>query len=132
MRKIAIRLTRPITVHRLLPPGRIEYVNTAVPETGPTEILIRMEGVEYADPIFLYGKGDHGFPILWNRSTRTRGWGRVVAKGNKVERFKVGDRVAALSFYAFALFEKVDQSSAVLIPEELDKHPFPGEALVVP
>ena len=81
-------------------PGRIEYVNTAVPETGPTEILIRMEG-----------------------------WGIVVAKGNNVERFKVGDRVAALSFHAFALFEKVDQSSAVLIPEELDKHPFPGEAL---
>ncbi len=111
-------------------PGRIEYVNTAVPETGPTEILIRMEGCGVCGSNLPLWEGRPWFSYpLEPGAPGHEGWGRVVAKGNKVERFKVGDRVAALSFYAFALFEKVDQSSAVLIPEELDKHPFPGEAL---
>lgn len=111
-------------------PGKIGFVETAVPEIGPTEILVRMEGCGVCGSNLPLWEGRPWFSYpLEPGAPGHEGWGRVVATGKNVDIFKVGDRVAALSFHGFALFDKVDQCSAVLIPEKLDQFPFPGEAL---
>ncbi len=111
-------------------PGKIIYVETAVPEIGPTEVLIRMEGCGVCGSNLALWEGRPWFSYpLEPGAPGHEGWGRVVAMGQNVDKFKLGDRVAALSFHAFSLFDKVDQSSAVLVPEKLDQFPFPGEAL---
>jgi threonine dehydrogenase-like Zn-dependent dehydrogenase len=115
---------------QIISPGHIGFVNTPIPEIGHNEILIRMEGCGVCGSNLPLWEGRPWFSYpLEPGSPGHEGWGRVVATGKDVDRFKVGDRVAALSFHAFALFDKVDQSNAVLIPEELDQFPFPGEAL---
>lgn len=115
---------------QIISPGQIGFVNAAVPEIGPTEILIRMEGCGVCGSNLPLWEGRPWFSYpLEPGSPGHEGWGRVVVTGKDVDRFKVGDRVAALSFHAFSLFDKVEQSDAVLIPEELDQFPFPGEAL---
>ncbi len=57
------------------------------------------------------------------------GWGVIDAIGPDVMDLKVGDRVAALSYHAFASHDVADASMAVKLPKELDGMPFPGEPL---
>ena len=115
---------------QIISPGKIVFVETTVPEIGPTEILIRMEGCGVCGSNLPLWEGRPWFSYpLEPGAPGHEGWGRVVAVGKEVDMFKPGERVAALSFHGFALFDKVDQSCAVLIPEELDQCPFPGEAL---
>lgn len=57
------------------------------------------------------------------------GWGVVDAVGDGVTLVAPGDRVAALSYHAFADYDVVDAGSLVKLPRELDGKPFPGEAL---
>lgn len=111
-------------------PGKIGFVETTVSEIGPTEILIRMEGCGVCGSNLPLWEGRPWFSYpLEPGAPGHEGWGRVVSVGKDVDRFKVGERVAALSFHSFALFDKVDQRCAVLIPEKLVQFPFPGEAL---
>jgi len=111
-------------------PGKIGFVETSVPEIGPNEILIRMEGCGVCGSNLPLWEGRPWFSYpMEPGAPGHEGWGRIVAVGKKVDRFKEGERVAALSFHAFALYDKVDQDCAVLIPEKLDQYPFPGEAL---
>lgn len=58
------------------------------------------------------------------------GWGHVAALGDGIdERCRVGDRVAFLSDRAFADSVDVPATDLVVLPRELDGHPFPGEAI---
>src|SRR5690606_2784130 len=57
------------------------------------------------------------------------GWGVVDALGTEVRNVAVGDRVAALSYRAYAQYDVADADKVVKLPAELDGQPFPGEAL---
>lgn len=57
------------------------------------------------------------------------GWGEVEAIGDEVTAIKVGDRVAVLSYHAFAECDVADEANVVPLPQSLKKKPFPGEAL---
>jgi threonine dehydrogenase-like Zn-dependent dehydrogenase len=57
------------------------------------------------------------------------GWGRIDAVGGEVDGLRVGDRVALLSYHAFAEYDFADAAHVVPLPPELDGEPFPGEAL---
>ena len=57
------------------------------------------------------------------------GWGRVDALGEKVTKFHEGDRVALLSYRAFAEFDLAAEDAVVKLPKALDQKPFPGEPL---
>jgi threonine dehydrogenase-like Zn-dependent dehydrogenase len=56
------------------------------------------------------------------------GWGRIDAEGKAVSGIRF-DRVAVLSYKAFAEFDVADVSSVVPLPYELHDQLFPGEAL---
>jgi threonine dehydrogenase-like Zn-dependent dehydrogenase len=57
------------------------------------------------------------------------GWGYVDAVGKQVKRFAEGDRVALLSYHAYAEYDVAPESAVVRLPASLDGKPFPGEAL---
>lgn len=57
------------------------------------------------------------------------GWGRVDALGEGVDTLEVGQRVAILSYNAYASHDFASVDSVVPLPASLDGMPFPGEPL---
>lgn len=57
------------------------------------------------------------------------GWGRVDAVGSDVSTLRVGDRVAMLSYHAYASHDFAPAEMVVPLPAALDGKPFPGEPL---
>jgi threonine dehydrogenase-like Zn-dependent dehydrogenase len=57
------------------------------------------------------------------------GWGVVDALGEGVESLGVSDRVAALSYKAYAEYDIADAQAVVRLPDSLRDNPFPGEPL---
>jgi hypothetical protein len=53
----------------------------------------------------------------------------VDAVGREVRTLAPGDRIAAVSYDAYAEYDLVEEPAAVKIPEALGEQPFPGEAL---
>ncbi len=56
-------------------------------------------------------------------------WGVVDQVGPGVDQFAVGDRVAALSYNAYAEYDIAEASAALRLPTELAQTDFPGEPL---
>ena len=111
-------------------PGRYETRAVAVPEPGPGEVRLRLEGCGIcASNLALW----EGTP--WAQYPTEpggmghEGWGRVDVVGEGVTSLKPGDRVAALSYRAFAPYDIAQAEECVLLPSQLDGMPFPGEAL---
>ena len=99
-----------------------------VPEAGPDEILLRVQsiGVGEWDPFEREG----GFAKLFGIEPKfpyvlgTDGAGTVVIAGNRVRRFKVGDRVYAINIASpkggfYAEYTVVKEENASLIPNKL-------------
>lgn len=57
------------------------------------------------------------------------GWGIIESIGDKVSGVHIGDKVAFLSFHAFAEYDTAKINSLVVLPEKLRDTPFPGEPL---
>ena len=57
------------------------------------------------------------------------GWGVVDAIGPGVANVEAGDRVAALSYRAYAEADIAEADAVLRLPRELDGRPFPGEPL---
>lgn len=57
------------------------------------------------------------------------GWGTVDAVGEGVEDVTVGDRVALLSYHAYAEYDVAPASGVVRLPDTLAGRAFPGEPL---
>jgi threonine dehydrogenase-like Zn-dependent dehydrogenase len=57
------------------------------------------------------------------------GWGVVDALGQDVTGLAIGDRVAALSYKAYAEYDFADADAVVRLPDSLAGQPFPGEPL---
>jgi threonine dehydrogenase-like Zn-dependent dehydrogenase len=56
-------------------------------------------------------------------------WGVIDAVGKSVQDFKEGDRVAALSYRAYAEYDVAESNALVKIPDQLADAEFPGEPL---
>ncbi|MEJ8570456.1 MDR/zinc-dependent alcohol dehydrogenase-like family protein [Microbaculum marinum] len=111
-------------------PGQLEVVDVPLPEPGPGQVRVRLEGcgvcasnlTPWAGPDWMEfptAPGDLGH----------EGWGCVDAVGPDVTDVVPGDRVAALSYRAYAGFDVCNADCVVPLPENLAGQPFPGEPL---
>jgi threonine dehydrogenase-like Zn-dependent dehydrogenase len=111
-------------------PGQVRIEAVPRPEPGPGQVRVRLEGcgvcasnlTPWAGPEWMRfptQPGDLGH----------EGWGVVDAVGDGVEVVSEGDRVAALSYRAYAECDLAEAEAVVRLPDALDGQPFPGEPL---
>ena len=114
----------------LVAPRRFELREAPLPEPGPRQVRVRVEGcgvcgsnlpVWQGRPWFEYPQpaGAPGHEV----------WGRVDAVGQEVTWAAPGDRVAGLSGAGFADHELFDEDALVPLPAALDGVDVPGEPL---
>ena len=91
------------------------------PESGPGEVLVRVEGsgVCGSDLPVWEGRPWFGYPLAPGAPGH-EGWGRIEA---------TGERVCFLGPGAYADHAVVAEDEVVRLPPELDGEPFPGEPL---
>lgn len=111
-------------------PGEIALKEVALPEPGPGQVRIRLEGCGVcASNLTPWGGAEWMTYPTAPGDLGHEGWGVVDALGEGVSEFAVGDRVAALSYRAYAEYDVADASATVKLPASLDGQPFPGEPL---
>lgn len=115
---------------RITAPGRIEVEERELRDPVPGEVRIRLAGsgvcasnlAPWAGAEWMTYPTEPGAP-------GHEGWGVVDAVGEGVDGVAVGDRVAALSYHAYAEHDFCPAAHAVPLPRELAGSPFPGEPL---
>src|SRR4051812_20002656 len=86
--------------------GRIELETTAMPEPGPDELCVRLEGCGICASNLPVWSGQPWFRYpLAPGAPGHEGWGEIVSIGEAVEDHKVGERVALLSGKAYAEYD---------------------------
>ncbi|EYD78260.1 Threonine dehydrogenase [Rubellimicrobium mesophilum DSM 19309] len=114
---------------RIVGPGQVEVVDLALPEPGPGELRVRLEGCgvcasnlePWAGPDWMQFPTEPG-------GLGHEGWGVVDAVGDGVQGLAPGDRVAVLNQHGYATHDVVRAEQAVRLPPGLAGVPFPGEA----
>lgn len=114
---------------RLAGSGRAEMVELGLPEPGPGELRVRLEGSgvcasnlgPWAGPDWMEFPTEPGAP-------GHEGWGRIEAVGEGVT-LEPGQRVAMLGNGHYATHAVLPAAQVVPLPASLDGQPFPGEAL---
>jgi threonine dehydrogenase-like Zn-dependent dehydrogenase len=111
-------------------PKALEIVDAPLPQPGPGEVRVKLEGCGVcASNIEPW----HGQP--WSTypgeagGLGHEGWGTVDAVGDGVRDLAVGDRVATLAGHSFAEYDVAGEASVVKLPPEMAGKPFPGEPL---
>ena len=114
----------------IVAPRTIELRSAPAPEPAAQDVRVRVEGtgvcasslpVWHGRPWFTYPL-DPGAP-------GHEAWGTVESVGGSVEHVKVGDRVAMLSYHAFAECDIATADAVVPLPEQRTPAEFPGEPL---
>jgi threonine dehydrogenase-like Zn-dependent dehydrogenase len=107
---------------------RVETVERPFPQAGAVRIRLEGCGVCASNiPTWL------GMP--WTQYPTEpgglghEGWGRIDAVGEGVRGLDPGDRVAAVSYHAYAEYDIAPANAVVKLPPALDGIAFPGEAL---
>jgi D-arabinose 1-dehydrogenase-like Zn-dependent alcohol dehydrogenase len=114
----------------LAAPGQVQVATVPRPEPGRGQVRVRLEGsgvcasnlTPWAGPEWMNFPTEPG-------SLGHEGWGVVDALGDDVGGLSVGDRVAALSFKAYAEYDLAEADAIVRLPASLADQPFPGEPL---
>jgi len=111
-------------------PGSIRFKTMPKIAPGPNELLVRLEGCGVCGSNFPVWEGRPWFRYPFEPGAPGHeGWGRVECTGEAVEGFHEGERVAILSYHAYAEYDVAPADMAVKLPEALDTVPFPGEPL---
>lgn len=111
-------------------PGTIRLDRVAKPAVQANEVRIRLEGTGVCASNLANWQG-----TPWTQypmepgAMGHEGWGQIDAVGSAVVGLKPGDRVAALSYKAYAEFDVAQANAVVKLPTSLAQQPFPGEAL---
>ncbi|PDS99493.1 L-iditol 2-dehydrogenase [Rhizobium sp. S9] len=111
-------------------PGHISVETRPLPEPGPGQVRVKLEGcgvcasnlTPWAGPDWMTFPTEAG-------GLGHEGWGIVDAMGPDVTGIRMGERVAALSYHAYATHDIADAAMVASLPKELDGKPFPGEPL---
>jgi len=111
-------------------PGQFCIDTFAVNEPGPGQVLVRIEGCGICGSNLAPWQGRQWFNYPFAPGAPGHeAWGAVAAVGDEVTSVRPGDRVALLSYQAFAEYDTCDASAVVPLPPPLAGRPFPGEAL---
>ncbi|MDX1654337.1 MAG: zinc-binding dehydrogenase [Candidatus Competibacteraceae bacterium] len=111
-------------------PGRIELRETPIPSPGPGQVLVRLEGCGICASNLPVWEGRPWFDYpLAPGAPGHEGWGRIAALGEGVQGLEVGERVAVLSYHAYAQYDVAGMDQVVKLPPELEVDAFPGEPL---
>lgn len=110
--------------------GEMSVRRVRIPEPGAGEVRIRLEGcgvcasnlTPWAGPDWMEFPTEPG-------GLGHEGWGVIDAIGEGVTDLALGDRVAALSYHAYATHDVAKASAVVKLPAALASQPFPGEPL---
>jgi threonine dehydrogenase-like Zn-dependent dehydrogenase len=111
-------------------PGRLQVEQVPLPEPGPGQVRLRLEGCGVCASNLTPWAGPE-----WMRFPTAPGelgheaWGIVDAVGSDVRAIVAGDRVAALTYRSYAEYDLADAAAVLPLPAELTGHPFPGEPL---
>jgi threonine dehydrogenase-like Zn-dependent dehydrogenase len=99
-------------------------------ELGPNQVLIELEGCGICASNLPVWQGRPWFQYPLNAGAPGHEpWGRIHALGESVRGLLIGQRVTGLSYRAYAECDVANAEELVVIPEEHDNRPFPGEAL---
>lgn len=111
-------------------PKKIEVQTQKLPKPASDEILVQLEGCGVCASSIPVYEGREWFDYPQQAGAPGHeGWGTVVAKGEQVSRFQLGDRVAMLSYAAFAQYDVAKEAAAIKLGDALADQPFPGEPL---
>lgn len=111
-------------------PRSIEIKTVDQPQVKADEVKIRVQGCGVCSSSIPLWEGREWFSYPSEPgSPGHEGWGIVEALGDGVTGVRVGDRVAFLSFHAYAEYDTAKTGSLVVLPEALYDKPFPGEPL---
>jgi threonine dehydrogenase-like Zn-dependent dehydrogenase len=114
----------------LTKPQSFALQQTEIPQIGDDEIKIRVEGCGVCASSIPVWEGREWFQYpMEPGSPGHEGWGFVDAVGENVTTVRPGDRVAFLSFHAYAEYDTAKEGSFVKLPSALEGKPFPGEPL---
>lgn len=114
----------------LTAPKQFDTQELPLPELMPRQVLIRMQGCGLCASSIPVWEGREWFDYPQEAGAPGHeGFGIVEKTGSKVTEVQAGDRVAALSYHAYAEFDIAGASQVVKLPEELNDMPFPGEPL---
>ena len=109
-------------------PGQIEIQDAAMPQPGPGQVRVRLQGSGVCASNLTPWEGPEWMQFPTEPGDLGHeGWGVIDAVGDAVAEFKLGDRVATLGTRAYAEYDLADTSMVVKIPYELAAVPFPGE-----
>jgi threonine dehydrogenase-like Zn-dependent dehydrogenase len=114
----------------LAAPGSIRVDDVALPEPGPGQVRVKLEGCGVCASNLTPWEGPEWmqFPTEPG-SLGHEGWGVIDAVGEGVVGLSVGTRVAALSYKSYAQYDLAEADAVVPLPESLGDAPFPGEPL---
>jgi threonine dehydrogenase-like Zn-dependent dehydrogenase len=111
-------------------PRRAGVAHVSLPVPGPGEVRVRLEGCGVCGSNLPLWEGRPWFDYpVESGAPGHEGWGVVDALGLGVTAVAPGQRVAALSFRAFAECDLAGAEAVVPLPRSLDGAPFPGEPL---
>src|SRR5438270_4225541 len=111
-------------------PKQVRIENVGVPGPGDGEVRVRLEGCGVCGSNLAPWEGRPWFNYpLAPGELGHEGWGRIDALGPNTTQLSVGQRVAMLSYHAYAEYDLASESAVVRLPDSLNGHPFPGEAL---
>lgn len=115
---------------RLREPRALALEHAAVPSPAAGEVRVRLEGCGVCGSNLPVWEGRPWFSYPLNPGAPGHeGWGRVDAVGDGVADVAAGDRVALLSYNAYAQYDIAPVSGVVRLPDTLRGRAFPGEPL---
>ncbi|TGD80877.1 L-iditol 2-dehydrogenase [Hymenobacter wooponensis] len=114
----------------LTAPGQVETQELALPQPAAGQVRLRLEGCGLcASNIPVWeGREWFSYPVEAGNPGH-EGWGVIDAVGEGVTGLTPGDRVAALSYHAYAEYDVAEATNVVKLPASLASRPFPGEPL---
>jgi threonine dehydrogenase-like Zn-dependent dehydrogenase len=114
----------------LTKPKTIEVQHVEVPLMRDDEVKIKLQGCGICASSIPLWEGREWFSYPNEPgSPGHEGWGIVEDAGEKVTDLTRGDRVAFLSYHAYAEYDIANRNSLIKLPQSLLDKPFPGEPL---